>query len=568
MQTDLPRPALVNDPYDTSLDTARHSPIRRWGEPLAIGVLALAVRSASLQHAPYVDEINHIMAAQSLLANGSMQLADGAEYTRGALLTYIIAGFFALFGESLVVARIPALLAGVLLVVALFAWMRSVDGSLSAWIAGLLLTLSPGAIYFSQQARFYSLHPLLVFVAAMAVYHVVTAERLRWRREGVLLVLLALLSVRLAQSFQPSALIGAAVLVAWAVVATGVRWWLRGRHRDASILAAVSGSAAIAGAMLLVLSPTLRARYANLATQADEWAAAGVDEVLFYYWHFERQYPVLLALFPLLALLALVRRARVAIFALAMFVVPVAIHSLLAWKHERYVAYALPFLFAIVGLGVAQAVHWIFPALREWLHAAARGVLPRTVTALAAAALLVLAGLFALRANRSFTYATELITQSDAEWEHEIAYRGEADWQAAAPVLRDYVEDANVVVSSIELKAMYYFGRQDVLLSRDYIRNEEFVTFRKMRRPAISTPESLALLMSCVPSGLVLVEERQWRKPWGVLPETADLLERRAERIPLPAHARLHAFHWSGGADTRPGCQLVADRVRVRETSG
>lgn len=558
-----PETATASDRYRSGASPGPYR-LRGWGEPLAVGLLALAVRAASLQHAPYVDELNHIMAAQSLLADGSLRLADGMQYTRGATLTYLIAALFRVFGESLTVARIPALIAGVLLVVVLFLWLRREDGSLSAWIAALLLALSPAAIYFSQQARFYSIQPLLVVLAAFAVYHVVISPRFRWPREGVLLMLAAL-TVWLAKSFQASALIGGAVIAAWAVGAIGLRWWGAGRRRDVAILGTFVTVTALAVAIIIALVPTAMQRVVRMATMADEWAAAGVAEPLFYFWHFERQYVVLLALFPLLALLALVRRERVAIFALTMFLVPVAIHSFLAWKHERYIAYAVPFLFVVVGLGVSQGVYWIFPALRDWLHLRTRGRVPTLAAGTVAAVLLVLAGLFLLRANLATAYATELIRGTDAEWQHDIAYRGEADWRAALPELRGPVADADVVISSIELKSMYYFGRQDVVLSRDYRAGGEFRTFWKMRRPVISTPASMRLLMSCVPTGIILVEERQWRRPWGVVDEVAELLERDTQRIPLPREARLHAFQWTGGELAgSEDCAVVEERVRGR----
>src|SRR5438128_1338635 len=95
--------------------------------PLAVFAVALVVRLIGLHHTPYVDELNHVMAAHSLLARGAMELTPGGEpYTRARLFTYLIAALFRVFGESLVVARMPAVIAGATIVAVLFVWVRSV----------------------------------------------------------------------------------------------------------------------------------------------------------------------------------------------------------------------------------------------------------------------------------------------------------------------------------------------------------------------------------------------------------------------------------------------------------
>ena len=60
----------------------------------------------------------------------------------------------------------PSVIAGSLLVVAVFLWTRSVAGSLAAWIAALFVALAPISIQVSQFARFYALQGLVFWLAA------------------------------------------------------------------------------------------------------------------------------------------------------------------------------------------------------------------------------------------------------------------------------------------------------------------------------------------------------------------------------------------------------------------
>src|SRR6478672_2878579 len=152
--------------------------------PLAVFAIALVTRLFGLHHTPYVDELNHVMAAHSLLAHGTLELTPGGEpYARARLFTYLTAALFRVFGESLAVARIPAVIAGAALVAVLFVWVRSVAGRAAAWIAAVLFCFQPQSIYLSQLARFYTIQTLCFFGGAILIYRAVTDRSLTVARE-------------------------------------------------------------------------------------------------------------------------------------------------------------------------------------------------------------------------------------------------------------------------------------------------------------------------------------------------------------------------------------------------
>src|SRR5687768_5411283 len=95
-----------------------------WLAPALLGCLALAVRLPNLDHAAELDELYHFFAAQSWLAEGQLRVAEGV-YARTALFTIFLAQWLGIFGENLVVARLPSLIAGTALVVLVFLWTRA-----------------------------------------------------------------------------------------------------------------------------------------------------------------------------------------------------------------------------------------------------------------------------------------------------------------------------------------------------------------------------------------------------------------------------------------------------------
>ena len=157
-----------------------------WASVLLLLLLSVLVRAIGLGRLPVTDELYTSLAAKGWLHYGEPRIGDGI-YPRAQLYTLLLGGWFAVFGESIVSARLPSLVAGTLLVVAVFVWTRSVAGSLAAWIAGLFVALEPLSVQISQFARFYALHALIFWLAAIGVYSLV-AGRLSPR--GKLLVAL------------------------------------------------------------------------------------------------------------------------------------------------------------------------------------------------------------------------------------------------------------------------------------------------------------------------------------------------------------------------------------------
>jgi hypothetical protein len=527
--------------------------------------MALAIRLIRLDHTVQVDELNHILAARSLLEDGTLRLGeDGGPYTRARGFTYLIAAMFRLFGESVVVARIPAVLAGTALVAVLFLWTRSVAGRAPAWLAALFLCLDPTAIYLSQLTRFYTIHALLFLLGAIAVFSLCTSPVSPARRAA--LIASALGAFGLAYHLQVTTLVGLGgvtvavmLLIArgetLAAVGRRWRWWL-----PALLLAALP-AAFVAYRML--------PRYLDLFTYADLWAAGLVDDPLYYLRFLLEGYPTLWSLLPIVLIVALYHHPRFAAFAGTVFLIAFATHSLAAWKNPRFLFYAMPFLFALWGIAAAAALRWTSRRVRAlWRNvrwpSAARGLAePATKVSLA----LVIG--YLVTANSAYRLSYKMLTVDDGDWALPILYRGEPDWAAAAAELRTVVDSSAVIVSSSDLKALYYLGRIDVVLSANGLGSgpdalPEFSIASNLLRPTIQHPESMARLIACQRSGLVVVEDKHLGRTWSVPPATATYLRDHTEAIPLPASLRLTAFRWRNPAADASTCPAGVSPVPSR----
>jgi len=529
-----------------------------WAEVAALAVIALAARLTMMDRPPQVDEFNHVLAARSLLVDGTLSIQGGEPYTRGWIYTYLVAALYIFFDDTLLVARVPALVAGVGLVLAVFIWVRAVAGRGAAWAAGLLICFSTVAVTSSQFARFYTLQALLFVCGCALIYRVVEADR--WSRRDMGWAGLALVLLAVALHLQIITAVGITGLTLWAAMVKGpwaVRRLSRSRH---AVL--ISGSLVVVlgvGAWL-VWNSGFPARMWDLYTFAALWAADNVDNFRFYHWALLDEYPTLWTLFPFVLLGAAIRVPRFALLCGTVFLVALVFHSFAAWKHSRYMFYAMPMFFAVSGVAIALLLSrshaWLKGLIVDW----SPFVLPRHAVRAVSIGLLSGAVLFAMVGNSAFAYTFRQIT-GEAE---RLSTMGPANWDPAVPLLADRVDRADVVVSSSELAPLYYFDRLDLTVSRTRMvmrtfEKEEFTPSAKTRIPVISAPESLARVIACNRTGVALMEHQHWRTNSGVVPEVADYLEANAEEIPLPNGLRLNAFWWEHErVDAPSDCSLAS----------
>jgi 4-amino-4-deoxy-L-arabinose transferase-like glycosyltransferase len=526
-----------------------------WTALLVLAAVALLARVVALDHLPWTDELYTMLAAQGWLETGMPAIQGGGVYERADLYTILTASFLALFGDNLIVARLPAVLAGTFLVLAVFLWTRAVCDIRTAWIAALFMALAPLSIQASQFARFYSLHALLFWLAAIALYATVDWWP-SWR--SAVAAGAAVVCLWFAQHLQLTTLIGAlglgvwlgtAVILPWVWRQPGARrfWWLLG-------LALV----AVGGLLFLALSGI-----AGELFERYRWTplhnAALRNQVWFYHVNLIERWPTLWPIFPFTVLIAVAAWPRPALFCALVFATTFLVLSFGGMKHLNYLFIVYPFLFVLWAIAIA----WAWPYLRRAVLGVTDRALRRIAPALprkpVSAVLIALAIAFLILANGA--PARTLLKPLGLALNRDVI---QIDWRPAQAMLQPWLDQAEVVLTPNDVHALYYLDRYDIALNGSRLsefNGDEFDSDPRTGRPVISSLASLTEVIDCVPSGLIVTDDLMYGADWGLTPAMLDLLEERAR--PVDAPPDLHAFYWEHPPAPAPSeaCTEIARRI-------
>ncbi|WP_188772755.1 ArnT family glycosyltransferase [Novosphingobium endophyticum] len=512
----------------------------------------------------HTDEIFHILAATSWAEDGSFRFGDGS-YSRAWVYTILAGASFEAFGQTNVfLARLPAVIAGALMVPVLFVWMiRSADRT-AAWLSALLLCFAELAIRSSDFARFYSLQALLVLVAAAMAYRFL----LEPSRRKVWLPLLALACLALAAQLQVTTMIAAGAMGLFLVLYLATRQRTRAMLADAKtrnlILVLVAIAAAGAAVVGYLALPML--------LEAEPWAEKNKSNYLYYHIFLSRDYRLFWYLIPVASILALSRYPRLAAYCLVMWLVPLVVHSFGGMKADRYISYAFPFFIALWGLAFAAAVPWLRPAIVQIVEKLACFTGLRVgerwqgmITAL----VLVLCAISATAVNKMLVESPKLIAKGAIRFARDpastFANPPDPNWSDRLGVLRRDMNEGAVLVSVDELRTQFYLGTPNFGMylppaSVTTARNGFTIDVRN-GRPVLEDVDDLARVVSCTSRGVLVIPARRWLQ-FGFMDEPmAEFIKARLRPGP-PRIPEFHVFRWQHPAKVQ-GCQAVQSEART-----
>jgi hypothetical protein len=505
----------------------------------AVLLLAATVRFLALHHPHFYDELYHLLAAKSLVERGTLGIADGEPYTRARGYTYLVAEMFRLAGVGMSQMRMVSLVAGTAAVGVLFAWLRRATNRTSAWIAAALLALDPESVAYSTAGRFYILQMLLLLIAVVAVWWGTLPDRTASRRAAALVG--ALLALVGAIHLQVASAVGALMLVVWTLVALSAPAWRSAtpsRRRAWVIVGAVT----IVGAIAIAWTAGVVGWMARMTTYVPAWAAADRHEPRFYYWALVLDYPVLVALLPVLVLLALGRWLREASLCAVVFAGVIGYHSLAAFKGTRFVLYVRPLLFAACAMGFAV----LLPLVRQMLRDLAGRVVrqPALARPLAGAMLVAAIG-FAMFSSPGIGRTRRSIMHSAAD-----------PWEASSAELRQLASESDVVLTASRLPVLYYVGRLDGVLERPNASDPDRELDgwdAQVGKPIVASVGALEQTIAHHPTGLVIADSIHWREPWAVRDSLADFMEQHLQRVPLASSLIVYRWAQSNAPVTTAG---------------
>ncbi len=522
---------------------ARETRVAVW-ETALVFALACAVNLSYLDHTPQWDELYHVLAAEGWLDSGVFRIADG-EYSRAWGFTWLVSWLVSPERFGFVAARVPAALSGAAVCALLFFATTRAAGRRAGWIAALLLLTFPVGIYLSQLVRFYTAQSLLFMLAALCVLRLSRLEDSL--RGGLLWGGVTVAALALASHLQPITLIGVAGLLLFVGLKVVLPWALGEVSAGRGWRVGVVALGLLGAAGLVLALGVLQESWAMYRT-APYWSLEGAADRRYYDRLLVDTYPTLWTLLPISVLLAARRHGPFALLCASIFGVGFIAHSLAAAKAPRFFYHVMPFFFALSGIAIAEAL----PLLRQLAVEGLRGLVGRdpgpSIRLWVGRASVVAVGLFVLLTNPAFRDSLRMLALTDAEWADGARFRGFPDWARAQPGLSPLAAQAEVLLTSSGVKALYYLDRLDYDVSRT-LRDEtdtlgEFGIDPKTGRRVITAPESLARVMDEHGSGLVVIESRRWRRPHNVPDAFADYLEAHATRLDTPESWRLLVFKW------------------------
>jgi len=543
-------------------DTADATRAGLWLSIVVLLSTSVLIRLVGLDDLPREDELYTTLAARGWLADGVPRIADGI-YDRAQTYTILVANFFDAFGTSLLVARLPSVIAGSLLVVAVFVWTRAVAGGLPAWIAALFLCLSPLSIQLSQYARFYTLHALMFWLAAIGIYAL--AERRHPWRTALPIFAGTGLCLALAFHLQPLTVIGLIGISAWLALFVLLPWLWSQRIHPRRLWLFVAGGVILVllGALLLIesgIAGQLWSRFRDVPLHA----LPRRDQVWFYQLELIERWPTLWPIFPFMALLAVSVRPRAALFCCCLFIPAFALLSLAAMKHFIYIFFALPFLFVVWGVSLATVIavlwRWIVTVTDRAVARVAPGLPPRPTRWA-----LITAGMVFLVVSNGAPARTILKPFGIALRSDETSI----DWAPVRAALQPWLEQATVVLTPNDMHALYYLGDYDIAVNPSRLSEVdggvEFSLDPRTGRPVIGTASSLRLIMSCYPTGVLVADATNHPPPWIGSEALAEAITLEMSPIALPGLPGLFAFRWDrSGAAPPAECASLSDQVAAR----
>lgn len=525
-----------------------------WVASMVLLAVAIVARLPGLDQLPRFDELYTLPAAQNMMSEGAPRIANGV-YSRAVVYTMLLGGWFKVAGDSLLMARVPSVLFGSLLVVAVFLWTNAVTSRAAAWISGLFVALSPLGIEMSQYARFYALHALVFWLAAIGVYALAT-QRFDSTARQIVIGVGTLLCLLLAVLLQVLTLVGSVGLAVWLAGTLLQAAFARGYHRSRWFWPALGG---LMLAVLLIIAVALTTPVVRglLHTYMSVPLTVIQHEGQIWYYHLNliERYPTLWPVFPLLAAFAVAAYPKPSLFALCVFGVAFVIMSFGGRKSLHLLFFATPFLFVIWGIALVS----VWRALRAPVLAAIDRVVAPVypgMRPLARWGLLIGSLAFLVLANGA--PARTLLIPLGLRLEGGYS----AAWPEAVPELEPWVRSADVVLTSHELHMLYYLDRADIVVSKERLAefaDTEFAIDPRTGLPVVSEAQSLELIFSCYPDGVIVTDTlKGWRAPTVIDEGASDFIAAHTEPIDLPEGFRIRAFRWQTPTADEPPAACAA----------
>lgn len=511
---------------------------------LLMMALGAVVRVINLGYPTFfMDEYDHVYAANSINETGKPLLPSGQPYTRALPFTYMVAASFRLFGMNETSARLPSVVFGILMIPVTFMLGRVFFSAGIGLLAALLVTCLVLPVEWSRACRMYTLFAFLYGLAFVSFYrgfepttnggkdYTLRSLDLRW-----LAVSMALLAA--AYTVQMLAAMFVFGVAAYCLVMAVVVWRRHGaKSALASKYGAVLGAFAV-GAGALAVSTDVFQRMWQVARECPAYAMWKAKRYDFYV-------PVLLGNnFERLAVLGavvLAFRGRRGAYLLTGLIAPLLFHTfLLTWKSERYILYLYPLFAVTVSVGALTLAGWIITAVSKLMQSLKVESRARSWVGWASAAVTMLVWLATYQSLWQGVFLFK---------EYHGVTVPHVDWRGVAAYLKEHAEPTDAIAASVPLAIMYYAGRKPEYSVRRFEaegrhpRNYGRVRDRYAGSLILEDVSMVERMMERHARGWFIVDVPRWNKHF-LSQHQQDLVLRRMTPHPNASDGTVRVYSW------------------------
>lgn len=512
----------MNNRKDTEILFTRRGSVALLVALVSMTLLPLLTH-ALINHPPEYDELLHILSARSMSATGIPAIADGV-YSRAEIYTRLIAWVTQFGDNELLVARLPALVCGVILTAVVSAWVSVRAGWLAGLAAAAVLVISPGTLHASVLVRFYTAHTLIMTVLLILWYESTTTPRTARNMVVLLLVSAGLIALGLA--------LQALTLITAMAGVCGVVMLLLFDARSA-IARLVEGRMVLVSAVLILVAAGslwvfVSMDLISLLRVADTplWSVEKAGNYAYYVSAMAVQLPFIWPLFPVMLVFAFRDNPRLVVFCLTVFLAALVVNSLAAQKATRYFYHVFPMFCVLWGIGFQKLVSYVAGELQ-----ARRGIRVQNGMIL----VLLLSAVCLVNAHEVKRGLKLLVDRG--EMDDTIPVNGEPDWLLALPDIGELANSVETLVVTSGVKGLYAFGRYDYEMSTTVVQEtdsgRDFGMDPRTGRQAIGAPESVNRIIDAEGQALFVLENRMLNRSYSATMESVAVLKQRCQAIDL-----------------------------------
>lgn len=488
------------------------------------------------------DENYQFFAAKGLLEEGKPILPSGLNYDRAYLFSRLVSFSLSLFGVNETAARLPSVLFGLLTVLLVFYWGKKYFNLKVGLITALLIGFSPVEIAWSRECRMYAAFQFFYLLGVFSFFngfekslkdptstnkidltesfttiyqeYGLSLKQILWLIVSLVSFIISFKLHRLTGTFYFSIIVYFLLMFLLLVYSKNIKIAIRSKYFFSFFLILLITIFAI------FLFPNLFSSAKNMFQYMPAWARMRNTSILYYYnYFFSFDFFPLGALFLIGSFQTLTRFHKTGFYLVLNFMIPFIFHSFVPKVQDHdYIFYIFPLFLMIASYGIYNLFEAEGKMILHSLEKINKKMRINFKTVTIGLICLLIVFLLTTRWFRNGIGLMFFKGGNTPALEH-------SEWREAASYLLDMFERGDVIITTLPLNMLYYFGNVDYQLDNGMIysvhrynkKNEDgFFLEPYAHTPVIQNLEQLRKVINSHSHGWLIMDKGRFRHPANV----------------------------------------------------